>query len=113
MDSFAYDHAIHLERAVGSLYLIEEPKDFEWIIKEGVWRKEGRLAKMPDMIIVYSDRAIPIELKFENQRQKAIEQLKSGREFIHQVLNKPCPYGKYVQFGLNWAVEKVGLEDLC
>ena len=110
-------HIRALEKIVGRLDLIEEsPANMVWIMKEGIWEYCGKRKqrKFPDLILGYNEKTIPIELKSieTNHRERAIEQIASGRDFILGVLNKNCPYGRIAYYSprMNISSEKILFE---
>jgi len=96
-------HAQALDSLVTQLHNIgEKSQDINWIMREGIWyRQDGTNTPFCDLIVVYSNYAVPIELKHSSARHShAIEQLKFGKNFIQQELRKECDYGKVVYYDM-------------
>jgi hypothetical protein len=93
-------HDMYLDNLVSHLMDIgENLRSVRWIMKDGLWLIDGQRQKLCDLIISYSTYAVPVELKGSNQkhkRQKAMEQISRGYDFISTELHLVCRYGKFV-----------------
>lgn len=93
-------HNKYLDKLATHLDIIGESlRDIKWILKDGIWLRENEVHRrsLCDLICVYSNKAIPIEFKLEQNRSRAIQQINQGREFIEKELKLKAPYGKYVR----------------
>lgn len=95
-------HDYYLDELVNQLELIgENRREIRWIMKDGIWQPDGfERKKLCDLICVYKDRVVPIELKgSRKKRKKAREQIQSGMDFAKYELGMDAPYGKFVVYG--------------
>jgi hypothetical protein len=95
-------HKYYLDMLVEALEEVDESRqDAVWIMKEGIWYRPNSLdrEKLCDLIIVYPNYAVPMELKGSwHQRHKAFEQIRYGKRFIDEEIHKPVHYGKMVVY---------------
>lgn len=95
-------HNAFLERLITHLGDIgEHPRRMRWIMKEGIYLKEDSIEyrPFPDLICVYKDYGIPIEIKGSRQKKtKGLKQLCQGALFILNELELECPYGRFVTY---------------
>jgi hypothetical protein len=95
-------HKYYLDMLVEALEEVDESRqDASWIMKEGIWYRPQSLdkEKLCDLIVVYPNYAVPIELKGSwEQKRKGMVQLDYGKKFIDTEIHKPVYYGKLVVF---------------
>ena len=97
------NHEMYLENLIDNLHYVgEDRKNIQWIIKDGVWKKENSFnkIKLGDLLIGYYDgHGMPIELKgSRKQISSAKIQITQGKEFLENVMGLFVPYGKIVIF---------------
>jgi len=95
-------HTYYLDKLTHNLGSVNENRrDIVSIIREPIWTPTSSLneASLCDLIIIYPNHAVPIELKSSiNRMRKAEEQIRYGFDYCDQVLNMPCSYGKFVWY---------------
>ena len=94
-------HNYYLNNLIYNLDKIDEDlSKVNWVFRDGIWFKDRAKQResLCDLVLVtYDKMAIPIELKSSRKkRQKAVHQIYQGRDFINNVLELPCEYGKFV-----------------
>lgn len=105
-------HAMHLSDLESRLELIGEDKSkLVSLIVEPAWYKPNTHAqyKLCDMILIYPHYAVPLEYKSSRaKRDKAIQQLISGKKYCSEVLTKNATYGLFVSYsGGKYLTEKI------
>jgi hypothetical protein len=101
--------------------ILQIEKNINSFIVEPVWKDlNGDDISLCDGLIVYDDFAIPLELKqSEIKRNKAINQLYQGNEYIRSELNlNPSGYGIFVCYNpklfpsmLPFSIERINLKN--
>jgi hypothetical protein len=98
-------HQKYLNNIVDHLYEVGESREhLKGLLIEPRYYKNGvDLNKMCDMILLYTDKGIPLELKGTRaKKEKAVEQLHFGKRFLQEELNiKNIPYGLFVTYNDN------------
>ena len=94
-------HATYLHQLVNRLEQIEQKyKDITSIIQEPTWYNPlpKQNHTLCDIIILYNDfTATALELKgSNNQRHKALKQIRAGQQYIEQVLRYKYRHGLFV-----------------
>lgn len=85
-------HSFYLDQLIDRFYLIgEDKKDFQWIMKEGIWLKANSYEQnsLCDVLGVrYDGTGLAIELKASKKKKPCAEcQLYQGVEFLRDVMN--------------------------
>jgi len=94
-------HQHYLNNLVKRLATVGEAvKDIRSIITEPVWFEHGRQHELCDLILLYDDfSATAIELKGSiKRRDKARHQMRSGGDYIKDVLHYNFRYGLFVVY---------------
>jgi len=98
-------HDMYLENLVNNLQSIDESiSNVKWIIKDGKWfvPNTNIQRKFCDLILIYDTYGVPVELKGSYvKKHKAMEQLRSGKQFILEELaplKLTVPYAKFVVY---------------
>ena len=97
-------HEAYLDELVYNLDAVGESRgDVLTIIKGPIWfsRQSSRQKSLCDMILIYEDYGVPMELKGSKyKRRKALRQINKGKEWLNEFFpDLDVPYGKFITYG--------------
>lgn len=84
-------HSFYLDQLIDRFYLIgEDKRDFQWIMKEGIWLKQDSYEQnsLCDIVGVrYDGTGLVVELKGSKRKKSCAEcQLYKGVDFLRDVI---------------------------